>query len=182
MNILALSGSLRAASRNTALVRYVQQVAPEGMTITLADLRGIPLYNADEPTPNAATQAYLDQLAQADGLLLACPEYNYSMAPVLKNALDWASRAKDNHLLAGKAAAIMGAGGIMGTSRAQYHLRQTGVFLDLHFVNKPEVCCNANNGAFNEAGELVDERVQGLIQRQLVALHDLVLRFPRTTG
>jgi chromate reductase len=88
----------------------------------------VPFYNADITDKPAAVQQLLAQLAQADALLLACPEYNYSMAPALKNALDWASREPDNKLLAGKAVAILGAGGGMGTSRAQYHLRQSCVF------------------------------------------------------
>ena len=96
--------------------------------------------------------------------------------PALKNALDWASREPDNRLLAGKAAAIMGAGGGMGTSRAQYHLRQVGVFLDLHFVNKPEVFVNAFSGVFAADGALQDEKIRANIQAQLVALQTLVLR------
>ena len=91
----------------------------------------------------------MDQARAADALVLACPEYNYSIAPALKNALDWLSREPDNVLLAGKAAAIMGAGGGMGTSRAQYHLRQVCVYLDLHVVNKPEIFSSGTSGAEN---------------------------------
>ncbi len=115
-------------------------------------------------------QQLLAQLASADALLLACPEYNYSMAPALKNALDWASREPDNALLAGKAVAIVGAGGGMGTSRAQYHLRQTCVYLDLHPLNRPEVFANAFAGGFDAEGNLTDERLQGLVVQQLQAL------------
>jgi len=168
--VLAISGSLRAASRNTALLRYAQAHAPEGLTIELADLRDMPFYNADFADPPPPVQRLFEQLRQADGLLLACTEYNYSIAPALKNALDWASREKDNHLLAGKATALLGAAGGMGSSRAQYHMRQVAVFLDLKVLNKPEVFCNAFGPSFNEAGELVDERIQTLIQQQLQAL------------
>jgi chromate reductase len=119
----------------------------------------------------------LAQFAKADALLLACPEYNYSIAPALKNALDWASREPNNALMAGKVAAIMGSGGGMGTSRAQYHLRQVCVFLDLHLVNKPEVFCNAFANTFDAEVKLTDERIQSLIVQQLDALQQLALRF-----
>ena len=110
----------------------------------------------------------------------ACPEYNYSIAPALKNALDWASREPNNHLLAGKAAAMMGAGGGMGTSRAQYHLRQVGVYLDLHFVNKPEVFVNAfAPTSFDADGLLVDTRIQQSIEAQCLALVQLAMQLKK---
>ena len=139
------------------------------MQIEIADLSCVPLYNADISEKPTAVQVLLADLEQAEALLLACPEYNYSIAPALKNALDWASREPDNRLLSGKPAAIMGAGGRMGTSRAQYHLRQVGVFLNLHILNKPEVFCNAVSDGFDSEGNLVDERIQGLIDQQLIS-------------
>jgi len=173
LHILAICGSLRAQSRNLTLLKYAQANAPQGMQIELADLSEVPFYNADISDKPAAVQQLLAQFSKADGLLFGCPEYNYSIAPALKNALDWASREPDNKLLAGKAAAIMGAGGGMGTSRAQYHLRQVGVFLDLHFLNKPEVFSNAFSASFDANGHLVDEKIQALIVQQLVALQHL---------
>lgn len=168
--ILAISGSLRTASRNTGLLRYAQAHAPEGLEIEIADLREVPFYNGDHPAPPPPVQRLFEQLRVADGLLLACPEYNYSLAPALKNALDWASREKDNHLLAGLPTAICGAAGGMGSSRSQYHLRQVAVCLDLRVLNKPEVFANAFGDSFNGAGDLVDERIQALIQQQLAGL------------
>jgi chromate reductase len=119
LNVLAICGSLRQKSANKGLLRYAAANLPEGMQLTMADLSDMPFYNADISDKPAAVQRLLGQLAAADALLLACPEYNYSIAPALKNALDWASREPGNALLAGKPAAIMGAGGGMGTSRAQ---------------------------------------------------------------
>ncbi|WP_333798283.1 NADPH-dependent FMN reductase [Rheinheimera sp.] len=171
LNILAICGSLRAKSHNLTLLKYAKAHAPAGMNISIADLSQVPFYNADLTDKPEAVQQLLAQCEAADGFLFGCPEYNYSLAPALKNALDWASREPDNRLLAGKAAAIMGAGGGMGTSRAQYHLRQVGVFLDLHFVNKPEVFANAFSGSFDaSSGALTDERLQKLIVQQLQAL------------
>ena len=174
LNILAICGSLRAKSHNLTLLKYAQAHAPAGVKITIADLSAVPFYNADLAEKPAAVQQLLEQCEAADGFLFGCPEYNYSIAPALKNALDWASREPDNRLIAGKTAAIMGAGGGMGTSRAQYHLRQVGVFLDLHFVNKPEVFANAFAGTFDAQGMLTDEKVQKLIVQQLEALVSLM--------
>ncbi len=173
LHILAIGGSLRAQSRNLSLLKYAQGNAPQGMKIEIADLSAVPFYNADLTEQPAAVLQLLAQCEKADAILLGCPEYNYSIAPALKNALDWLSREPDNKLLAGKAAAIMGAGGGMGTSRAQYHLRQVGVFLDLHFVNKPEVFANAFSASFDANGQLVDAKLQALIVQQLVALQSL---------
>lgn len=179
IKVLAICGSLRAKSTNKALVEYAIANAPENMQIELADLTEVPFFNADLATKPAAVERLLAQFAKADAFLLACPEYNYSIAPALKNALDWASREPDNALMAGKVAAILGSGGGMGTSRAQYHLRQVCVFLDLHLVNKPEVFCNAFANSFDAQVQLIDERIQKLIVQQLEALQQLALRLKK---
>jgi chromate reductase len=170
MKVLAICGSLRAKSTNKGLVRYAQANAPEGMEIQIADLSAVPFYNADLTEKPAAVQTLLKQIGEADAILFACPEYNYSVAPALKNAIDWASREPENALLSGKAAAIMGAGGGMGTSRAQYHLRQICVYVNLYPLNRPEVFANAFANQFDGDGNLVDEKIQGNIKNQLIAL------------
>lgn len=170
MKVLAICGSLRAKSTNKGLLRYAQANAPEGMEIEIADLSAVPFYNADLTEKPAAVQTLLKQIGEADAILFACPEYNYSVAPALKNAIDWASREPENALLSGKAAAIMGAGGGMGTSRAQYHLRQICVYVNLYPLNRPEVFANAFANQFDGDGNLVDEKIQGNIKNQLIAL------------
>jgi len=170
MKVLGICGSLRNHSTNKGLLRYAQQNAPEGLQIDIADLSEVPFYNADLSEKPASVVRLEEQLEQADAFLLACPEYNYSLAPALKNALDWASREPDNRLLAGKPAAILGSGGGMGTSRAQYHLRQVCVFLDLRLLNKPEVFVNAFAGNFDEQGNLIGARIQQLVKEQLAQL------------
>jgi chromate reductase len=130
----------------------------------------VPFYNADITVKPATVVTLLQQFAAADALLLVCPEYNYSMAPALKNALDWASREPDNALISGKPAAIMGAAGGMGSSRAQHHLRQSAVFLNLHILNQPEVFANAFSASFDGDGNLVDAAIQEKIRKQLAAL------------
>lgn len=170
LNVVAICGSLRRQSANMGMLRYAAANLPEGMQLTIADLSDMPFYNADITEKPAAVQRLLGQLASADALLFACPEYNYSIAPALKNALDWASREPGNVLLAGKPAAIMGAGGGMGTSRAQYHLRQVCVYLNLHVLNQPEVFANAFAGGFDANGNLTDSTIQDNIRKQLAAL------------
>ena len=173
IKLLGISGSLRQASANTGLLRAAQAQLPANTTLEIADLSDIPFYSQDIATKPAAILRVFDQLAAADALVLACPEYNYSLAPALKNILDWASREPNNPLLSGKPVAIMGAGGSMGTSRAQYHLRQVCVYLDLHGVNKPEVFASAFGGAFDADGNLIDTRLIGQVAAQMRALADL---------
>lgn len=170
IKLLGIAGSLRQKSTNKGLLRAAMASLPQGVSMELAELADIPFYNADLSEKPAAVHRVLDQIAHADALVLACTEYNYSIAPALKNILDWASREPDNKLLAGKPVALMGAGAGMGSSRAQYHLRQVCVFLDLHPLNKPEVFANAFTGAFDGDGNLVDEKLRGLIATQMEKL------------
>ncbi|TWI74309.1 NAD(P)H-dependent FMN reductase [Desulfobotulus alkaliphilus] len=176
IQVLGICGSLRKSSANMGLLRYAQEAAPQGLDIQIADISGLPFYNSDMEEKPQSVLDFFKALEKADALLLACPEYNYSMAPALKNALDWASREPDNALLSGKTAAIMGAGGGMGTARAQYHLRQVCVFLNLHVLNAPEVFCNAFAGGFEDNGNLKDEKIQKQIGKLLTALKDWTLK------
>ena len=177
--VLALAGSLRAASTNRGLIRCAMEEAPEGLRIITEDLSDIPFYNADIEQVPPAVQRVLDAMKEADAFLLACPEYNYSMAPALKNILDWASRVPGNPLLDGKPAAIMGAGGGMGTSRAQYHLRQVCVYLNLVLVNKPECFANAFSKEFDASGSVVGQATRTQVQGLLQSLQALCVRWVR---
>lgn len=172
--ILGICGSLRQKSTNKQLLVEAGRAMPQGVEFSIADLTDVPFFNADLSEKPSSVVRLLEQIGNADGLVLACTEYNYSLAPALKNALDWASREPNNALLAGKATALLGAGGGMGTSRAQYHMRQVGVYLDLKFVNKPEVFVNAFGPSFSSDGELVDDKVKQLIAQQMAALLKLV--------
>jgi len=170
LRLLGIAGSLRKASTNKGLLRTAQSRLPEGVSLEIADLSDIPFYNADLAEKPAAVLRVLGQMGDADAFVFASTEYNYSLAPALKNILDWASREPDNALLAGKAVAIMGAGGGMGTSRAQYHLRQICVCLDLQPLNKPEVFANAFAGGFDTDGNLTDAKLTQLIADQMQVL------------
>lgn len=173
IRFLGISGSLRQKSRNSGLLRYAADHLPAGVTMEIADISALPLYNEDTDNdaqrPPSATNL-IKQIQNADALVLACPEYNYSLAPALKNALDWASRVSGNVALAGKAVAIMGAAGGMGSSRSQYHLRQSCIILDLRPITKPEVFSNAFSASFNDDGDLVDASIQAQVVSLLEAL------------
>lgn len=172
LKFLGICGSLRRQSTNAGLLRAAMAELPAGVTMDIANLLDVPFYNADLTEKPASVQRLLAQMAEADALVFGCPEYNYSLAPALKNALDWASREPNGAPFAGKPAAIMGAGGGMGSSRSQYHLRQVCVFFDLHFVNKPEVFANAFSSSFDADGNLIDPKLIQLIATQMQNLTD----------
>ncbi|MCA1326682.1 NADPH-dependent FMN reductase [Herbaspirillum sp. alder98] len=180
VKILGISGSLRAKSINTAALRALYELLPPGVTLTEADISDLPLYNDDVreqgwPAPVARLR---QQIAEADAIIFATPEYNYSIPGVLKNAIDWASRPPEQPF-AGKFAAIMGASpGAIGTARAQYHLRQIGVFLDLQFINKPEVMIGGAADRFDANGKLTHEPTREFLKTMVTALADRV-RFIR---
>ena len=171
VRVLGFAGSLRRGSTNRGLLRVAADLLPEGMSLDVFDLGPIPLYNADVEAagrPEAVT-AFREAIRAADALLIACPEYNYSIPGVLKNAIDWASRGTDQPF-AGKPAAFMGAGGGLGTARSQYHLRQACVFLDVHPLNKPEVFVPFAAQKFDADGNLTDESVRPKVAALLTAL------------
>lgn len=156
LEFVGICGSLRKASRNMGLLRKARELMPKGSRLTIVDISDIPFYNADIAKPERV-KALVELGNIADGWVFASPEYNYSLAPALKNAIDWLSREPGIKPFYGKPGAIMGAGGGMGTSRSQNHLRQVCVYLNLHLVEKPEFFSNAFSAAFNAEGDLVDE-------------------------
>src|SRR5215510_3204031 len=166
ITVLGICGSLRAGSYNKAALRTVIELKPPGMTIETADIGSFPLYNEDVRAQGfpAPVETFRRQIAAAAALLFVSPEYNYSMTGVLKNAIDWASRPPDQPF-AGKPVAIIGAAaGMAGGARAQLHLRQSCVFLDMHPLNKPEVLIFQAQNKFDAAGELTDDTARGLIR------------------
>jgi chromate reductase len=178
IKVLGICGSLRKASFNMMALRVAQSLAPAGMKVDIADISAFPLYNEDVKAQGfpPAVQTLRDQIAAADALLFATPEYNYSISGVLKNAIDWASRPP-NHPFDGKPVAVMGAsGGVLGTARAQYHLRQMCVFLNMLPVNKPEVMIPQAQNRFDAQGNLTDETAKGLIKQLLESLQAWTLR------
>jgi chromate reductase len=173
IHVLGFAGSLRRASYNAGLLRAAAELLPEGMSLEIFDLSPIPLFNADVeaaglPQP---VQQFKARIAAANALLIVTPEYNYSIPGVLKNAIDWASRPVKESPLNGKPLAMMGAGGMSGTMRAQQHLRLVAVHNNLLVLNQPEVYVARAWEKFDPiAGDLKDDKTRQLVRELMVAL------------
>ncbi|KAK9283527.1 hypothetical protein L1049_011774 [Liquidambar formosana] len=182
IKVAALCGSLRKASFNRGLLRSAIKLcndAVNGMQIEYVDIAPLPMLNTDLEVDGKyppAVEAFRQKILEADSILFASPEYNYSVTPPLKNAIDWASRPPN--VWADKAAAIVSTGGGFGGGRSQYHLRQIGVYLDLHFINKPEFFLNAFQppAKFDSDGNLIDAEAEEKLKQVLLALQTFTLR------
>jgi len=172
LKILGIPGSLRQASFNRFALVAAQALLPAGASLDIFELAGIPVYNQDlDKQPPARVVEMKARVRAADAILFATPEYNYSMPGVLKNAIDWASRPYGDSAWQGKPVAVMSASvGVQGGARAQYHLRQSFVFLNMYPVNQPEVLIANAAQRFNERGELTDETARDLIRKLLAEL------------
>jgi chromate reductase len=172
VRILGIPGSLRKASFNRAALRAARELLPPDASLEIFDLEGIPPFSEDDegslPPRVAGLKA---RIREADAILIATPEYNYSVPGVLKNAIDWASRPYGDSAWEGKPVAIMGASvGATGTARAQYHLRQTFVFLNMHPLNRPEVMISNAAQRFDADGRLVDPTSRSRVEQLLKEL------------
>ncbi len=173
IRILGIAGSLRKQSFNRATLRAAQGLVPPGATLDIFELDGsIPGFNQDEEqNPPAKILELKRRVREADAILFVTPEYNYSVPGVLKNAIDWASRPYGDNSFAGKPLAIMGASmGTLGTARAQYHLRQSCVFLDMHPLNQPEVMVALAQEKIDAQGKVTDAKTREKIGELLQAL------------
>ena len=184
LKILGIAGSLRKGSYNRAALRAAVELAPEGTVVETFDLDGIPPFNQDEDkNPPRHVVELKRRVREAGAILFVTPEYNYSIPGVLKNAIDWGSRPYGDNCWEGKPVAIMGASvGAQGTSRAQYHLRQVFVFLDMHPLNKPEVMIANAAQKFDANGVLTDDDTRKHIRRLLDALDSWSLLLQRGSG
>ena len=169
VRILGIAGSLRRESYNRAALRAATQLVPEGATIDIFELDGIPGFNQDEEqSPPPKIVELKRRIREADAVLFVTPEYNYSVPGVLKNAIDWASRPYGDSAWNGKPAAIIGASvGAIGTARAQYHLRQMFVFLNMFPINQPEVMIGNAQERFDSQGNLTDDATKEFIRQLL---------------
>ncbi|XP_073142026.1 NADPH:quinone oxidoreductase-like [Henckelia pumila] len=181
VKVAALSGSLRKGSFNQGLIRAAIEISKSinGLEIEHVDISPLPFLNTDlevNGTYPPAVEAFRQKILDADCYLFASPEYNYSVTAPLKNAIDWGSRPPN--VWADKAAAIVSGGGGWGGGRAQYHLRQIGVFLNIHFVNKPEFFVNVFQppAKFDSEGNLIDDSTKERLKEVLLSLYAFSLR------
>ena len=175
IKVLGISGSLRAGSFNTGLLRAAATVMPPGMEMSTFALHDFPLFNADveaQGNPEPVTAMH-QAIAAADGLLFAVPEYNYSISGVLKNAIDWASRGRPSPL-DGKPAAIMGVGGRQGTVRAQMHMRQIALHNSMRVMIDPELLLVRSRRRSDPDGNLTDEATLERLREFMAALDEWI--------
>ncbi len=165
--ILGISGSLRAGSYNTALLRAARQVAGDGIDLEAATLHGIPLYDGDAEARDgipAAVAALKDQIVASDGVLLVTPEYNNGIPGVFKNAIDWLSRpvADIPRIFGERPFALIGASpGGFGTVMSQAHWLPVLKKLGVHLWPDGTLMVSRAGGVFDAEGNLVDEKVRG---------------------
>jgi chromate reductase, NAD(P)H dehydrogenase (quinone) len=175
IHVLGIAGSLRKDSYNKRLLRIAGEVLPAEMTLEVFDLAPLPMYNEDLEKAGLpeSVQHFHARLAAADALLIATPEYNFSIPGVLKNAIDWAARRTvDGHPspLNDKPLAMMGGGGRLGTARAQLHLRDIVLHNNMHALNQPQVYVIGVWNHFDPEGNLTDLSIRDQIAKLVDAL------------
>jgi chromate reductase len=179
LRVISICGSLRKGSFNAALQRTLPELAPASMSIeSLPGIGEMPPYNADVQEmgfPKPVTDM-AEAIRKADGLIFCSPEYNYSIPGVLKNAIDWLSRLKDQPF-AGKPVLLQSAsGGALGGARMQYHLRQVMVFVDAQVFNRPEVFVGSAQTKFDADLKLTDQPTRDIIKQQLEGFEKFIRR------
>lgn len=172
VHILGFAGSLRQQSYNRAILAAALEMVPDNATLEVFDLEGIPPFNQDlEQQPPERVKEFKAKIRSADAILIATPEYNYSIPGVLKNAIDWASRPYGDNAFDGKPVAIMGASiGMLGTARAQYDLRRSFIFLNMFPLNQPEVMVPFAQDKADSNGRVTDEKTRKKIRALLESL------------
>jgi chromate reductase len=172
VKILGFAGSLRKESYNRSLLRAALELVPDDAALEAFDLEGLPLFNQDlENQPPERLKEFKAKIKAADAVLIATPEYNYSIPGVLKNAIDCASRPYGDNAFEHKPVAIMGAStGMTGTARAQYHLRQCFVFLSCFALNQPEVMVPFAQEKIDKDGKVTDQKTREKVRELLESL------------
>ena len=178
VRVLGIAGSLRARSYNRALLRAACDLAPEGMAIEIFDRVGeLPLFNPDIPVDSVPTAVALKaEIAAAQAVLFAVPEYNAGIPSPLKNAIEWASRPRAATPLRGKPVGMFGASqGPGGTSRAHAAMRETLYYLAARIQPPPELLIARVQDLVDDAGVLRDDDTRAALRDYLLALRDWAL-------
>ncbi len=172
VRILGFGGSLRKGSYSRAILNAALELIPKNATLEIFEIRDFPPFNADEEdNPPQIVVKFKEKIKAADGILISTPEYNYSVPGFLKNAMDWASYPYEDNAFEGKPVAIMSSStGSIGGARAQYHLRQSFVFVHMHPINTPEVIVSNADKKIGEDGKVNDEKTRAKIAALLESL------------
>src|SRR5947207_14326332 len=178
LKVLGVCGSARKASLSMAALRACKELAPAGLSISIANIGDIPMYNQDvfdAGIPQPATRFY-DEIAAADGVLIATPEYNFSLPPLLKNAIDWVSKMPKQSFDNKPIAIFSASQGPLGGARVQYDLRRILVQLWGHVLPRPEVFIGVAQGKFDAQGRLADETTRKFLSDLLAGLKTWIVR------
>jgi len=178
LKVLGVCGSLRKASYNMAALRACSELLPKGMSLQITQIGDIPIFNQDIfdvglPEPAKRFRA---EVAAADGVLIASPEYNFSLTAALKNAIDWASRPPNQSWQDKPVAVFSASGGPMGGARVQYDLRRILGQLWAHVLPRPEVFIGSAQGKFDAQGRLTDETTRKFLTDLLAGFRDWIVR------
>jgi len=169
LDIVGLCGSLRAASWNRMVLEFAGTVMPEGMALDIAEIRPLSMFDGDVlaqgfPPPVVTLR---ERIRKADGVLIATPEYNFSIPGVLKNALDWVSRGDDQPFMMKPVAIVSASPGPLGGARVQYDLRKVLLFMNAMVLAKPEVFIGAVNTKFDANRRCTDESTRKFVTDQM---------------
>jgi len=178
IGILGISGSGRRSSYNTALLEAAKELLPEGAALDLYDVSAFPLFNQDlEVEIPAAIRRFKERVRRADAILFATPEHNYSISAVLKNAIEWGNRPEEDNSWDGKPAAIMSAStSPRGGARAQLHLRQIMVDLNMYPINSPQLLLARAQEHFDANLKLTNSQFRGILRELLTSLAEWTRR------
>ncbi|TLX95867.1 MAG: NAD(P)H-dependent oxidoreductase [Thaumarchaeota archaeon] len=178
IRILGISGSARRRSYNTALLEAAKELLPEGAALEVYDVSVLPLYNQDiEVEIPAPVMRFKEEIRRAEAVLFATPEHNYSITAVLKNAIEWGNRPVEDNSWDGKPAAIMSAStSPRGGARAQLHLRQIMVDLNMYPINKPQLLVARAQENFDANLKLTNSEFREILRTLLISLTEWTLR------
>ena len=187
VNVLVICGSLRKGSFNRMLTRALPALKPDEMNLVESpSVGGLPLYNADiqsEQGDPPEVQAFVDAIRAADGVLIVSPEYNWSIPGTIENAIDWASRVKNQPFVNKPMALQSAAPGLLGGSRMQYHMRQSLTSVDALILIRPEVIVNLAARKFDEkTGELTDQPTRDIVKQQLAEFVKFIRKMKQVAG
>jgi chromate reductase, NAD(P)H dehydrogenase (quinone) len=183
LKILGVCGSLRKSSLNLAVLRACNDLMPSGMSMKIAQIGDLPMYNQDVfdagiPEPVKRFEA---ELRAADGVLIASPEYNFSVPAALKNAIDWVSKLPKQPWQDKPIAVVSASQGPLGGARVQYDLRRILGQLWGHLLPRPEVFIGVAQNKFDAQGKLTDETTRKFLSELLAGLKTWTERMkPRT--
>ena len=181
MKILGISGSSRKGSYNWALLEAAKELLPDNTSLEIFDVSKFPLYSQDlDRNLPGEVRTFKQKIKNADAILFATPEHNYSITAVLKNAIEWGNRPPGEESWDGKPTAIIGASsGPRGTARAQLHLRQIMVDLNMYPINRPLLLVANAQQAFDADRKLRDENYRETLRGVLQSLVDWTAKISR---